>query len=70
MKSKYCFALTECCFSYPSGRVAITVTSRELGQFRYILQDDHEDPALPNVVGMFCTDGHAATFFSNNGQPR
>lgn len=43
-------------FSYPSGRVAISITSLEQGLYTYVIQDDDADQ---RVLGVFKPDGFA-----------
>ena len=48
--------------SYPSGRVAITITSLEQGLYTYILQEDSDSG---QVVGIFQPDGYAMTNYQH-----
>uniref|UniRef100_X1ZGW7 FAM194 C-terminal domain-containing protein n=1 Tax=Capitella teleta TaxID=283909 RepID=X1ZGW7_CAPTE len=52
---------------YPSGRVAITISSVELGLYTYIAQDDTPDQ---NVLAVFKSDGHAICNYYHHGTVR
>eukprot|EP00795_Rhopilema_esculentum_P016667 gene16667-8105_t len=53
---------------YPSGNVAVIITSCELGKYTYILQKDTDDYDTedPGVLGVFEPKGNASCYFKDS----